>query len=647
LRQKSISPPFNFEHVTHTARDKLPTLETVDEGDLRAKFWAASAYERPRRHLTGIHAEDLSTKLPSMGVEQYSPSSRPTCPNNKALPPDPSRLFSSLSAPPVADETVFDERRDTKIDPDAALHSLHSSKNMVRHPKRFSSMITLRERRESYIHGPPSQFTTFYESGNESSESETPSDRTLPHRERPKTPPIKADQASNAPSTPQSPLEGRLAQATLAEKQFGSGSEGSESGSPYRAVEYAERLKQPLPPVPAQPVVLERNTSVSSSHNPSVSSASNYSVTSSERRSSVKSKSSHSIRKSPVEFNTTTTSYSEARRPSILSDATWEDEIDFLYEQNAESTCNFDWQNPEHAEVEAAIKPPSWTAPSPLGGSDSPASTQRSTSDERISTPVGKDVPSLHQRGSSVGHRGFLAARRGSKSGPRTGSSERGSKHSYAPPSLEITPTSPQASVLSPVFSIAGGDDEPPKPPFSPGTLHFHNFDSAHRGSAEYLSDPESNGTRRSKHSKSSSYGSYDSAARSTPSSGSRDTTRWSVASSSGSVPELLHSSRRRSKASLHKSIISRPLESLPQSPGSEQEEHPGGEEESTIVPRASQIEPMRNTFVMRRPETTSDRAVLQAAGRAVREQRGRNPRSLLYEDGGHRRAASADPGWI
>lgn len=710
LRKASISPPFNFEHVTHTARTQLPPLETVDERDLKAEFWAASAYQRPRRHLTGIKAEDLSAKLPAIGVERGSPSSRPTSPVAVEFPGE-IPLVGLLPVVGSIDETVFDEINDTKFEPDPALQRLHQTQQSPRLARRYSSMSALNEQKQSsgrsvqsrgtfykddessppsqdkvqeqrgrYGHRSPPPVTyydasdsspsprrvlqqhrsrpprTYFET-NDSSESDAPSDRTLPYRSRASpeasskgfSPPAGASHVSpgKVSTTEDEPVSPLTPSRTGLHGVCGGMQDLSE---PFH---YIDRSKLPLPPLPQAQV--SKQASLSSLNVSDLSNSSCLSISSSDRPSSVKSKrSSQSAHKSPAESNTSTAS--DARRPSILSDATWEDDVDFCYEQNAESTCQFDWNTTPKSVRDQSIadseggegRLTTWLAPSPILGSESPPSSRAAPSEDRTILHPRMDSPSQHSRGSSVGHRGFLAARLGSnKNGPRRGSADRGFKAKYGPPAIGVTPSPAPVNILSPVLSVSGDQPEPTKPPFSPGTLHFHAFDGANRASAEYLSDQESTSTGYTKHSKSSSYGSYESVLRPGASNAGRDAARWSVASVN-SVPELVHS-KRKSKASLHKGLISKPLESLPQSPG-DQDSFPEG---CTAVPPASQIEPMRYTFVMRRPESVSDRTVLQAAGRAVQRGRPTTPTlsRLLGDEYRPQRASSAQPpgpqGWI
>ncbi|GAB7352739.1 hypothetical protein MBLNU459_g3092t2 [Dothideomycetes sp. NU459] len=62
-KKKSISPPFNFQHVTHTQQHQLPALKTVTDGELVSEFWAASAYQAPKHELVGIKADVIETNV--------------------------------------------------------------------------------------------------------------------------------------------------------------------------------------------------------------------------------------------------------------------------------------------------------------------------------------------------------------------------------------------------------------------------------------------------------------------------------------------------------------------------------------------------------------------------------------------------------
>jgi hypothetical protein len=61
-----ISSPFDFQHLTHTDRNQFASLQDASENELVVEFSAVRASQAPRRDLTGIKAEDLhcSTSTP-------------------------------------------------------------------------------------------------------------------------------------------------------------------------------------------------------------------------------------------------------------------------------------------------------------------------------------------------------------------------------------------------------------------------------------------------------------------------------------------------------------------------------------------------------------------------------------------------------
>ncbi|KAI5212413.1 hypothetical protein AUEXF2481DRAFT_253283 [Aureobasidium subglaciale EXF-2481] len=61
LRKKNISAPFNFQHVTHTQQEQLPQLASVTDSELVSEFWAASAFQAPRSELRGIKADPVDS----------------------------------------------------------------------------------------------------------------------------------------------------------------------------------------------------------------------------------------------------------------------------------------------------------------------------------------------------------------------------------------------------------------------------------------------------------------------------------------------------------------------------------------------------------------------------------------------------------
>ncbi|KAI4723338.1 hypothetical protein E4T48_00451 [Aureobasidium sp. EXF-10727] len=70
LRRKNISAPFNFQHVTHTQQEQLPQLASVTDSELVSEFWAASAFQAPRSELRGIKADPVDSSYRVRAVER-------------------------------------------------------------------------------------------------------------------------------------------------------------------------------------------------------------------------------------------------------------------------------------------------------------------------------------------------------------------------------------------------------------------------------------------------------------------------------------------------------------------------------------------------------------------------------------------------
>ncbi|KAK3112543.1 hypothetical protein LTR53_011076 [Teratosphaeriaceae sp. CCFEE 6253] len=511
LRKNSISPPFNFEHVTHTAKQQLPPLDTVAERDLPGRFWSVSAYQRPKRHLNGIRADDLSEKLPAMGVERGSPSSRPTSPvpGERGVPAsrptsplmcelDSDRPWLAASSGPGSgiDGMMFDEAKETIFDPTLAIRQIDKPQIQTRFPQRKSSLVSLNERRLQYLDGLAS------------SPEQDPTAGSL-------------QQDNDSAGNDQHPgARGRKASRSLEDV-----TEECDRASSCRTSSTIDRSRQPLPPVPQQSESGRRSRS--SLRQTSAATISMMSTTPNEVTSRPSRRSSASTFQSPTA--PTTARSSNPTLTSLLSAATWEDDVEFCYQQEAESTCHYDWRQNARPTPEPSIA-------------------------ESDGGPTGaQPAVARHQ------HRGL---------------------------GLATTTTA--------------------SPPFTPKTLHFRGFDGAPRVRADSLSDPESGSTRSSRDRASSSCSSYDSAVRYALTAG-REPGRSSI----GSLPEppVMHG-KRQSRSALRQSAISRPLESLPQSPGVEGQD--------VAAPAEARGQGVRDSVVARLPQRPGDRAAMSMAGRAA-----------------------------
>jgi hypothetical protein len=105
-RRRIISGPYNFQHLTHTRQDHLPNLERASRMELVAEFSAIRASQEPTNgELKGIRAEDLhfenfSSEALDLAEEPATASKSPKSPRARSVlrksisPPQPQRTMS-------------------------------------------------------------------------------------------------------------------------------------------------------------------------------------------------------------------------------------------------------------------------------------------------------------------------------------------------------------------------------------------------------------------------------------------------------------------------------------------------------------------------------------------------------------------------
>lgn len=80
-RKRTISEPYNFQHLTHANKKHLPELHRASQFELVTEFSAIRASQAPRRELRGIKAENLHFKnFSSEALQRYSSSPDPVDP---------------------------------------------------------------------------------------------------------------------------------------------------------------------------------------------------------------------------------------------------------------------------------------------------------------------------------------------------------------------------------------------------------------------------------------------------------------------------------------------------------------------------------------------------------------------------------------
>lgn len=184
-----------------------------------------------------------------------------------------------------------------------------------------------------------------------------------------------------------------------------------------------------------------------------------------------------------------------------VSEASWENDVDFCYEQEAESTCDFHWDEPEE-DADGAFRLSKFLPPN-----------DGSRTSALFAAAPQNTSPLQRRRSSIVGHRGFQHARTNSAN-------------------YETRYHDGHAQASQEHLASVSEDVEESKPMFGPEIMHL----GASVGS---LSDDASTRTSSSRHRKSNSCASYESGIR--PMAPSSDNGHSSVASLN-SIPELVHS---------------------------------------------------------------------------------------------------------
>ena len=88
MLKHSISGPYNFQHLTHTAAHQAKALRSANEHDLVTEFSAIRASQAPRPELKGIKADSLEERKRSMWID----SPRTVSDTNSTISTSPSRL---------------------------------------------------------------------------------------------------------------------------------------------------------------------------------------------------------------------------------------------------------------------------------------------------------------------------------------------------------------------------------------------------------------------------------------------------------------------------------------------------------------------------------------------------------------------------
>ena len=575
----------------------------MEEKERSSGFWSPATHARasfPRKYLNAVDMEDLSKNFKDLGATGGSVSSQDTANKDSNSDSEQHGVSPVDEGLDSSNETTFDERTQTRFDPDdgarrlqptqeVAEESIQSRSNTAELAKETKSSRQSKKNSKRYscisdvdAQWQPDKSTLRLSDSIE--EDDTFEDYNLDRAsykpkitahisnvaDIPAIPGIHEDSDTGTEDDDATPDAERPLPSPAMEEQT---TKSSKFAKRHSSLNPNFRISQINPP--------DQPTSPTSKHS---------------------SHSSHWTHKSKTYSSTV----SDAPVSMVWSDATWEDDIDYIYEQEAEATCDFDWAF-DHAGEPAVHNDGEFSLPvTPLldqfpsvPHEMGKAAPQQGRMDTIAEQPYESQLPPTHGRAASIGHRGFLAARKGSTDGD---------KPQHTPAALSLAPNYTHVGGLSPILDAAE-ESGPPSPA----------KDRNSGGNASTSSDPEGRDSTSSRHRKSSSYGSYESITRPA---GTKDTNRWSVANLGTSSP--LGQNRAKNRSSVSKKTISLPLESLPQEGIEEEQQREVTGDPNMDIPSSYQTG--RSSFVMRRPQTSGDRAILQAAGRAVQRYRPGTP---------------------
>ncbi|KAI9807400.1 MAG: hypothetical protein M1833_000145 [Piccolia ochrophora] len=377
LRKRTISEPFNFQHVTHTNSGQFPALDRTSQNELASEFSAVRAAQAPRQGLRGIKVEDLEAKRASVETQSLSyagaRSDDPTPLTTPSQSPRRSRyLFRKDSETSISSVKSFKYACAVDAPKLSPIRSLHSPTASINPPPRTSSRAAVSRHYDSVVLALPQ------------SPAESELDQSAPSSGLGS--PIALSPAGSFVSRPMTMAElddlsgplGMVHAVTtpddsalqLRPPAFSSGTELADvpeeeescvlrepSGLGHRPYSSGSVLRhtQSLSDMTA---VVDRNTLQlsSSSAAESRSHRRTHSHASSEVVGSFP---------FPKAANPTVRSSVPSKRLSIslrVVDGCWEDDIDYCYQHAAEADCDFDWDRWSDADdvsiVEGDTTPP-------------------------------------------------------------------------------------------------------------------------------------------------------------------------------------------------------------------------------------------------------------------------------------------------
>ncbi|OCK82696.1 hypothetical protein K432DRAFT_391019 [Lepidopterella palustris CBS 459.81] len=350
-----ISSPFDFQHLTHTHRQQFPALDRTTQNELVAEFWAVRASQVPRRELHGIKAEDLHFQsLSSKAVNATNPAERSS-----------SALSMSRTPPPLSPHRSRDLVLPDSPSPVSSVQGLRHSRSVesfsqpvvkgrshrfsqsVNPPPRVSSRLAL-TRIDDFTEEQPSANGYFsvptrsrYSKGSGAYGRSSPPSR-----------PSTAGSLSTVMADPSFIAQAVTTPDDTAITALSPGFSSDLENVPEEPERFFNPRPAPRPPLKSPVEFTFRQLQRSPTVVRSASRTSSYSTTRSFSQRSSKQRPTSQMSDTlgaPIQCrpgrNSIRHSQSTKRQSALWKnvDTSWEDDIDYCYEHAAEADCEFDW----------------------------------------------------------------------------------------------------------------------------------------------------------------------------------------------------------------------------------------------------------------------------------------------------------------
>ncbi|KAJ4302868.1 hypothetical protein N0V90_001759 [Kalmusia sp. IMI 367209] len=348
-----ISSPFDFQHLTHTNRHHFAALQEASENELVAGFRAVRASQAPQRNLTGIKAEDLHSS--NCSTEDLTIPER--------------RSISAMELRPHTDyvDSIVDAQEPTPLQEDSSRPSLRQTRSV----ESFSRPgINPRMHRHTQSANPPPRVSSRLPGSVHDNMQDTVNDRQS----------VSATTRTNRQSgvwdsyAPLSPtLIGGLLPSMAEEPDYVGHALTTPDNSAMLAItppfspgledvaEEPERFVSPRP-APEPPIKSPRSPRSPSHESFSFNQRSPISKAHNRRSSHALPKQSNQkqgITRPMSQMSDTLGSPGLTRRHSVrkapstrrksntwrVIEESWEDDIDYIYDNALEAECDLDWEH--------------------------------------------------------------------------------------------------------------------------------------------------------------------------------------------------------------------------------------------------------------------------------------------------------------